>query len=84
VKPDAIRALGLEPVALPDGFAGKDAVLFLNNHRSFRKLDVFAMVRALAAPAVVFDGWDLFQADQILEASPSIYIGLGFVRSSVK
>ncbi len=83
VKPDDIRALGLEPVSLPDGFAGRDAVLFLNNHRSFRKLDVFAMARALVGPGIVFDGWDLFEADQILHACPSVYMGLGFVRSSV-
>jgi UDP-N-acetyl-D-mannosaminuronic acid dehydrogenase len=80
---DEIRAFGLEPVSLPAGFAGADAVVFLNNHRAYEKLDVYAMVRALRGPGIVYDGWHAFSPDDVLAACPSVYMGLGFVRSSV-
>jgi nucleotide sugar dehydrogenase len=79
-----VAAVGLEPVALPAGFAGVDAVLFLNNHRTYEKVDVFAMTRALAARGIVYDAWHLFRAADVLAACPAIYMGLGFWRSSVE
>ena len=81
--PDDIRVTGLIPVTLPDGFKNMDAVLFLNNHKSFERLDVFAMVRAMGENPIVYDAWDMFREEDILQARPSIYMGLSFTRSSV-
>lgn len=75
-----LQSFGIEPVRLPDGFAGTDAVLFLNNHKSFLALDLFAMVAAMNAPTLVFDGWHLFHADDVLAAGAEAYVGLGMVR----
>lgn len=77
-----IAAAGLEPVELPSGFGEVDAVLFLNNHRSYEKIDVFRMVRALRSPAIVYDAWRLFRPDDVLHAAQAVYMGLGFVRKS--
>jgi UDP-N-acetyl-D-mannosaminuronic acid dehydrogenase len=79
-----IRAVELEPVELPGGFAGADAVVFLNNHREYERLDVFGMVRALRAPGLVYDSWHVFRPEDVLRACPSSYLGLGFRRSSVQ
>lgn len=81
--PDDIRVTGLIPVTLPDGFKDMDAVLFLNNHKNFEHLDVFAMVRAMGENPIVYDAWDMFREEDILQARPSIYMGLSFTRSSV-
>jgi hypothetical protein len=70
-------------VSLPDGFAGRDAVLFLTNHLAYRKVDVFSMVRALAAPGIVYDGWELFRQDEVTGTCPSVYLGISHARSSV-
>lgn len=80
--PEKYAALGLEPAELPAAFVLADAVLFLTNHESYLKLDVFAMARAMKTPAIVVDPWKLFSSASILSAAPSVYIGLGFVRSS--
>lgn len=80
---DDIRALELTPAELPTGFANKDAVLILNNHLTYTRLDVFAMARALRPPGIVFDGWHLFRPDDVLGACPCIYMGLGFTRTSI-
>jgi nucleotide sugar dehydrogenase len=77
-----IAAFGLRPALLPEAFADKDVVLFLNNHPSYEKLDVFQMVRSLRAPGIVYDGWHLFRPEDVLSACPTVYLGLGFRRSS--
>jgi UDP-N-acetyl-D-mannosaminuronate dehydrogenase len=82
VAAEDIAAEGIEPVLLPEGFAGMDAVLFLNNHPSYRKVDVFSMTRALVSPGIVYDGWDLFRAEDVTGASPSVYLGVSHARSS--
>lgn len=79
-----IEAFGITPASLPGGFEGVDAVLFLNNHPSYEKVDVFAMTRALNEPPIVYDGWRLFRPDDVLHACPSVYMGLGFVRTSLE
>ncbi|MDY7092272.1 MAG: nucleotide sugar dehydrogenase [Acidobacteriota bacterium] len=84
VAPEEIAAAGLQPAQLPAGFDGMDAVLFLNNHRSYSRLDVFATIRALAEPPLLFDGWHLFRPEEVLQARPGIYMGLGFTRSSLE
>lgn len=83
VAPADLRAAGFEPVTLPRAFADKDAVLFLSNHPSFETLDAFEMARALRPPGIVYDGWALFHADDILAACPCVYMGVGFARSSL-
>jgi UDP-N-acetyl-D-mannosaminuronate dehydrogenase len=83
VSAEEIRAAGLEPVDLPGGAAGCDAVLVLNNHRSYQTLDVFELMRSLAPPGILFDGWHLFRPDDVIRTCPSVYMGLGFSRSSV-
>lgn len=78
-----IRALDLKPVSLPQGFDGMDAVLFLNNHKSFDRIDAFAMVRAMNEKPIVYDAWNLFREEDVLQARPAVYMGLSFIKSSI-
>jgi nucleotide sugar dehydrogenase len=73
----------IKPVDLYEGFRDMDAVLFLNNHPFYEKLDIFRMVRSMADKPIILDGWHLFHADDILKSRPCIYMGLSVVRSSV-
>lgn len=82
--PEEIREFDINPVELPDGFAGMDAVVFLNNHRSFEKIDVFSMTRSMAERPVIYDGWGLFRHDEILHTRPCLFSGLSFYRSSLE
>lgn len=77
---DDLRAFGLSPAALPEGFAAADAVMFLSNHKFFLTLDLFAMIAAMNDAALVFDGWHLFHPDDVLGAGAATYVGLGMVR----
>jgi UDP-N-acetyl-D-mannosaminuronic acid dehydrogenase len=78
-----IAEYGLTPVNLPQGFKDIDAVLFLNNHKYFEKLNIYDMVRTMNTNAVVFDGWNLFRWEDIIATKPCSYLGLSFVKDSL-
>lgn len=79
-----INSLGISTVDLPDGFKGVDAVVFLNNHRMFEKINIGEMLTAMAVNPIVFDGWNLFRYEDVISVRPSTYIGLSFTKSSIK
>lgn len=61
VDPAVIAGLGATPVGLPEGLAGADAVVFLNNHRLYAELDLAAAADSMRRPALVVDCWALFR-----------------------
>lgn len=65
------------------GFNKFDVVLFLNNHKSFEKINEFEMVRSMKEKPIIFDGWNLFHYHDILSCRPSIYIGLSDIKESI-
>lgn len=79
-----IIAEGIESVDLFEGFEDIDAVLFLNNHPYYAKLDIYKMLRAMNENPIIFDGWNLFHADDIIKYKPCLYLGLSLVKSSIK
>jgi UDP-N-acetyl-D-mannosaminuronic acid dehydrogenase len=84
VPADVLEACGLPAAAgPPEGVAGMDAVLFLNNHPSFEHLDVPAMLAAMAPRPLVFDGWHQLRVADVLAVGEAVYVGLSFTRSSV-
>lgn len=83
-EPKDMEMEGIKPATLYDDFADIDAVLFLNNHRFYEKLDLFKMTRLMAPHPIILDSWGLFHAEDILKARPCVYMGLSVVRSSVE
>lgn len=80
---EEIEEYGLIPVSLPDGFKNVDAVLFLNNHKNFEKINIYQMVRSMNENPIIYDGWNLFREDDILATKPCLYMGLSFKKSSI-
>lgn len=78
-----IASCDIVPVFIPEGFRQVDIVMFLNNHLSFEKINIFEMVREMNEKPIVFDAWHLFRPDDVLHVRPSVYMGLSFVTSSV-
>ncbi|OHA44135.1 MAG: hypothetical protein A3G03_00380 [Candidatus Taylorbacteria bacterium RIFCSPLOWO2_12_FULL_44_15c] len=56
---------GLKPVSLADGFEESNCVLVLNNHHSFRDLDIYDLLMKMKKPGYFFDGWNLFPREAI-------------------
>src|SRR5688572_8579478 len=75
----AIENIGVEWCSVEDGFSQSDAVLVMNNHRNFNKLDIYTLTKSMKAPAIVFDGWRLFNGDEIEKIPGVRYMGLGYL-----
>jgi nucleotide sugar dehydrogenase len=80
---DEIREYAIEPVIIPNGFKDMDAILFLNNHKNFEKIDLFAMTRSMASNPIVYDGWGILHADDVTSAREAVYLGLSYRKSSL-
>jgi UDP-N-acetyl-D-mannosaminuronic acid dehydrogenase len=78
-----LEEFGYKTVDLPDGFRTMDVVLFLNNHKIFEKVDVFSMVRSMSDKPIIYDGWNIFRAEEIVSVRPSSYINLSYFKTSV-
>ncbi|MBX2926539.1 MAG: nucleotide sugar dehydrogenase [Saprospiraceae bacterium] len=82
-RPEEIASEGFIPVDIPSGFDRIDAVLFLNNHKIFEKINLYDMVRRMNDAPIIFDGWNLFRHENILTVKPCVYLGLSYVKSSL-
>ena len=78
-----IEKEGIIPLNIENAFINADAVLFLNNHKQFEKLDLTQLVGQMAEKPVIFDGWNLFRKDEILAIRPCAYVGLSYVEHSL-
>lgn len=80
---EEISVFNIKPARIPEDFKGKDVVLFLNNHKSYGKVDIYSMVRTMQERPIIYDGWHLFRYQDIVQAAPCVYMGISFVHSSV-
>lgn len=78
-----IEEFGILPIDFEQGLKNSDVIMFLNNHKSFEKINVFEMTRALNENPIIYDGWNLFRKEEILSTKPSTYIGLSFSESTI-
>jgi UDP-N-acetyl-D-mannosaminuronic acid dehydrogenase len=74
VSPEQIAAVGLEPVSLEEGFDGARAVMVLTDHAGYRLLDLAALSRQMARPAVVFDAFG------VIERPETMVPGIAYLR----
>ncbi|MBA7527727.1 UDP-N-acetyl-D-mannosamine dehydrogenase [subsurface metagenome] len=74
-----IEKMGIMWKDVEEGFTGADAVLFMNNHRSFASLDVYRLAERMKRPAIFFDGWGLFDSDEIEQIPSMLYMGMSYL-----
>lgn len=79
-----IIEFGFKYAKIPEGFKDIDILLFLNNHKSFEKLDVFNMTRMLNDYPLIYDAWGIFRSDEILNTRPCIYASLSHYKSTIE
>lgn len=82
-SPNDIEKYGLKSYDIQKGFKNIDIVLFLNNHKSFEKINVFDMVSFMNENPIIFDGWDTFFHEDIISIRPSVYLGLSYISESI-
>jgi UDP-N-acetyl-D-mannosaminuronic acid dehydrogenase len=74
-----LEAVGIEWCSVDKGFSEADAVLFMNNHRDFAALDIYKLTKTMKLPGIFFDGWHLFNAEEIEKIEGARYMGLGYL-----
>jgi UDP-N-acetyl-D-mannosaminuronic acid dehydrogenase len=66
-----MERLGICVSTLEDGFRDAGVALIMNNHASYSGLNIHALLASMDAPAVFYDSWNLFPA-QDLQNLPGI------------
>ena len=80
VSPADIESEGIHACSLEDGFKDADIAAILNNHLSFPRIDVFSLLDLTKKPALFYDGWHVFHADEIARIPGITYGSLGVLR----
>jgi UDP-N-acetyl-D-mannosaminuronate dehydrogenase len=78
VRAKEIEAFGLIPcISLEDAMKGANLILILNNHSLFAHMQIENLSELLARPALIYDFWNNFVAQE-LHLLPGIgYMALG-------
>lgn len=76
VKKTDIEKSGLRYSSLKKGFSRADCVLILNNHSSYKNLDIFSMLQSMKQPGLFFDAWHIFNEVLIKPLGGLVYRGV--------
>jgi UDP-N-acetyl-D-mannosaminuronic acid dehydrogenase len=77
VDPKDIESLGVRPCSIEEGFRNADAIIFMNNHRAFKNIDLSRLVKRANKPCIIFDCWDFFSKTSIVKDKGVVYGGIG-------
>lgn len=77
VGKEELNKLGVIGTDLEGGFADADVVIIMNNHKSFRKLDIMSYVDNASNNCVFFDAWCLFEPTDITSINFATYLSVG-------
>ena len=72
-----LTALGVKAVGLEEAFRNADAVVVLNNHKSYLKWDLSKLLALMNKPAVFIDTWHLFNPMVLNREKGIVFGGLG-------
>lgn len=72
-----LAALGVRPCSVEDGFLGADAAVVMLNHPMYAEMNLAAMTKTMDMPAVVVDGWRLYDPDSLADVPDVVYRGVG-------
>jgi UDP-N-acetyl-D-mannosaminuronic acid dehydrogenase len=77
VKIENIEKAGFKYALYNQGFANAHAVLVLNNHPEFAKMDIFTLLDDMQKPGLFLDGWYFFPPKEVAKVDGIVYEGLG-------
>ncbi len=77
VSKEEIRAFGVRPVSIKAGFKNADVVVIMNNHKSYKKIDIFRLLNTSRSDCLFVDGWYAFEPRHIESINNVKYLGVG-------
>ena len=76
-KPDELKKLGTNVNKIEQGFKNADAVLIMNNHKSFQEIDLTSLAQKMKKPSIFIDTWKVFDPLEVKQIKGLFYGGLG-------
>jgi len=76
VPKDEIEEVGVKFCALEEGFKNADVVAIMNNHRSYKDLDIFNLLNLARKPVLFLDSWHFFEPAEFKRQDGVIYSNL--------
>ena len=67
----------LKPLTIKKGFNNADMVIFLNNQKSFKNLNITALAKSMNKPGAIIDTWHIFDPIEIKQLKNIYFSGLG-------
>jgi UDP-N-acetyl-D-mannosaminuronic acid dehydrogenase len=77
ISSNELKKIGINPVGLKEAFDGVDAVLIMNNHKSYRNWNLTKLFESMNKPAILIDSWNNFDPMDIKQHEGVLYGGLG-------
>lgn len=77
VSQKELAALGVTPASLSEGFKDADVIVIMNNHKSYKKMDIFDLLNSSKDDCIFVDGWYTFNPKDIGTINNVKYIGIG-------
>ena len=77
IKNNELKKEGLKPVTIKKGFENADLVIFLNNHKSFKNLNITSLSKKMNKPGAIMDTWHIFDPIEIKQLKNIYFSGLG-------
>jgi len=71
-------------VDLNGGMQGANAIVFLNNHKFFGRMDIYKAIESVMRPCLIFDTWDILHHEGVLAEDGIIVQTLGSRQTSSK
>ena len=77
VESKEINSLGIKHSNLEEGFSNADVVIIMNNHHSYKKMDIYSYLKMAKKDLIFVDGWHMFDPKDITKDTSYKYIGVG-------
>ena len=77
VPPEDLLELNVTPLSIEEGFKNADVVIIMNNHKSYKKMDIFSLLSSSKEDCIFYDGWYTFDPKDISRINGIRYIGVG-------
>ena len=71
----------VNPCDLKNGFKNADVIIIMNNHKSYKTLDIFSLLETSNEDCIFVDGWYTFDPIDITSINNINYLGVGCKKS---
>jgi UDP-N-acetyl-D-mannosaminuronic acid dehydrogenase len=77
VPKEEIEKNNVIPIAIEDGFKNSDCIIIMNNHKTYRNLDIQKLIQDSPKPCLFVDCWRLYDKKIFDNFSDVTYTGIG-------